>query len=182
MKIKIVWSCGVRPLCEHKTKLGAWLHILCHWPRIGPSQRLLFVSLLLLSLPRDGHAQERVKDKKYWLMVSAAAGAGTADLAITRNCLNKYPPMPEHRIGDVFYGPTAGCTESTPGLGTYPSSGRLIGTGLAVHGGAAYLSYRLKKARKWYWWTPQAVLIGAHVAGALSFRGAHGYPKLPGRP
>ena len=26
-KIKIVWSCGVKPFCEHKTKLGAWLHI-----------------------------------------------------------------------------------------------------------------------------------------------------------
>ena len=26
-KIKIKWSCGVIPFCEHRTKLGAWLHI-----------------------------------------------------------------------------------------------------------------------------------------------------------
>lgn len=26
-KIKIAWSCGVKPFCEHKTKLGVWLHI-----------------------------------------------------------------------------------------------------------------------------------------------------------
>ncbi len=27
-EIKIVWSCGVKSFCEHKTKLGAWIHIL----------------------------------------------------------------------------------------------------------------------------------------------------------
>lgn len=26
-KIHIHWSCGVKHFCEHKTKLGAWLHI-----------------------------------------------------------------------------------------------------------------------------------------------------------
>lgn len=26
-KIKFVWACGVTPFCEHKTKIGAYLHI-----------------------------------------------------------------------------------------------------------------------------------------------------------
>lgn len=25
-QIRIYWSCGVRPFCEHKTKIGAWIH------------------------------------------------------------------------------------------------------------------------------------------------------------
>jgi len=36
-KIKIVWSCGVRPFCEHKTKWGARVHYYLRW--LSPEKR-----------------------------------------------------------------------------------------------------------------------------------------------
>ncbi len=143
---------------------------------------LLTCALLLLLIP-SASAQERVKDKKYWLAVSVAAAVGAADFAVTQHCLKKYPPLPEHRIGDVFYGPTAGCVETNPLLGNYPSAHRQAATGAAFHAGAAWAAYELKKRHKWYWWAPQAGLIAVHAYGLVSFtRGRYGYPKLPGKP
>jgi hypothetical protein len=120
--------------------------------------------------PQPKIASTRVADKKFWAVTGLTAGIGLGDFAQHRKCRADHPPTPEIQNGSVTYGPTFGCREGNPLLGSYPSSSRALATGAAFHGAAAWGAYELKKRGKWYWWTPQAALAALHVYGIVHSR------------
>lgn len=105
------------------------------------------------SLPANAQGK-KVADTKYWAAVSAAAAVGVGDAVKSKLFRADHP--------DAW--------EANPMLGKHPTWLRVLAVGGAVHAGAAFTSYTLKRRHCRFWWLPQAALVGAHIVGVVSTR------------
>jgi len=101
------------------------------------------------ALAQPAYKKPRVLDSKFFLMNGLHLGFAALDVGLTQHCIAT------HR-----------CREGNPLM---PSS--LAGQAAvdsALIGASAFISYRLKKQdRKWWWFSP-AIGIGSHAAGAVT--------------
>lgn len=113
-------------------------------------KQALALLLSVLVICGSIQAQERkVANRKYWTAVGTAAGVGLADAIQSKQWRSNHP--------ESF--------EANPVLGQHPGWPQVLGIGVAFHGGAAFVSYEMKKHGWRLWWLPQLALIGAHAYG-----------------
>jgi len=102
-------------------------------------------------------------------LIAVQSGALLYDGISTRAC----KPTITHAPGT---GTSTDCAEQDPlaraFLGTKPTWGRMIPFGVLEVAGSSWAATRLRRLRggRWYWWTPQAAFIAAHVTAGIQNR------------
>jgi hypothetical protein len=98
---------------------------------------------------QPAYKKTRVLDSKFFLVNGLHLGFAALDVGLTQHCIAT------HR-----------CREGNPLMPSSLAGQTAVGS--ALIGASTFISYRLKKQdRKWWWFSP-AVGIGSHAAGAVT--------------